>query len=109
MGILAAGQVVVLPFPYSDLTGHKLRPVLLLASVEHGDWVICQITSNPFSDPLAIPLTQASFTSGGLQHTSYVRPSKLFTAHMSLIAAHAGTLKDDVLDAIRESVISVFR
>jgi len=109
MGLFAAGQVVVLPFPYSNLTGHKLRPVVLPASVEHGDWVICQITSNPFADPLAIPLTQTSFASGGLQHTSYVRPSKLFTVHMSLIAAHAGTLRDDVLDTIRESVISIFR
>ena len=109
MGLFAAGQVVALPFPYSDLTGRKLRPVLLLASSGYDDWVICQITSNPFADSLAVSLTQSSFASGGLPHTSYVRPSKLFTAHASLIAANYGILKNEVLDEIRESVISIFR
>lgn len=109
MGLPAAGQIVVLPFPYSDLTGHKLRPTLLLAPAGHGDWVICQITSNPFSDPSAIQITQSSFAEGGLRHTSYVRPPKLFTAHSSLIAAHSGTLKDEVFQQILETVAAVFR
>ena len=109
MGLFAAGQVVVLPFPYSDLTGNKFRPVLLLASAGHDDWVICQITSNPFSDPTAIELTDDSFSSGRLQHTSYVRPSKLFTAHSSLVVARPGTLKDHVFQNIRRAVIDVFR
>ena len=109
MGLFAAGQVVILPFPYSDLTGQKLRPVLLLATAGHQDWVICQITSNPFTDPFAISLTQHSFSSGGLRHTSYVRPSKLFTANQSLIASRSGTLRDDVLEAVREAVIDVIQ
>jgi mRNA interferase MazF len=48
MGLFAAGQVVVLPFPYSDLSNHKLRPGIILAPAGHGDWVVCQITSNPY-------------------------------------------------------------
>jgi len=104
MGPFAAGQVVVLPFPYSDLTGQKPRPVLLLARAGHNDWIICQITSNPFADTSAIQLTPTSFASGGLPHTSYVRPSKLFTANQSVIAALSGTLKDAVLDQVREAV-----
>jgi mRNA interferase MazF len=109
MGLPTAGQIVVLPFPYSDLTGHKLRPALLLAPAGHGDWVICQITSNPFSDPHAIQITQSSFATGGLRHTSYLRPPKLFTAHHSLIVAHAGTLKDEVFQQMLEAVAAVFR
>ncbi len=109
MGLFAAGQVVVLPFPYSDLTGQKFRPVLLLASAGHDDWVICQITSNPFADPFAIELNEDSFSSGHLSHTSYVRPAKLFTAHSSIIALHSGVLKDSVFQTVREAVIRVFR
>ena len=109
MGLFAAGQVVAVPFPYSDLSGNKLRPVLLLASAGHDDWIISQITSNPFADPLAIPLTPTSFASGGLRHTSYVRPAKLFTANETLIAAHLGVLKGEVLQQVRESVIAVIR
>ena len=106
MGLLAAGQVVVLPFPYSDLTRQKLRPALLLASAGHQDWIACQITSNPFADPLAIELTPASFATGGLRHVSYARPAKLFTAHASLFVAQIGTLTQMALDATRDATIS---
>jgi mRNA interferase MazF len=109
MGVSAAGQVVTVPFPYSDLSGQKLRPVLLVASAGYNDWVICQITSNPYADALAIPLTASSFLSAGLRHTSYARPSKLFTANESLITAQIGVLKDAVLQQIRENVITVIR
>ena len=106
MGLLAVGQVVVLPFPYSDLSHRKLRPALLLATAGHEDWIACQITSNPFADPLAVELTAISFAAGGLRHTSYVRPAKLFTAHESLFAAQVGTITPTVLSAVRNAVIS---
>jgi len=52
MGAFAAGQVVVLPFPFSDLTRNKFRPALLLADARRGDWIACQITSNAFAGEL---------------------------------------------------------
>jgi len=109
MGVFTAGQVVVLPFPYSDLSGQKHRPVLLLASAGHDDWIICQITSNPFADPFAVPLTSTSFASGGLHHDSYARPVKLFTANQKLIVAHSGTLHDHVLHQVREAAVTAIR
>jgi mRNA interferase MazF len=42
MGAFAAGPVVVLPFPFSDLTRNKLRPALLLADAGRGNWIACQ-------------------------------------------------------------------
>lgn len=51
MGTFAAGQVVILPFPFSELTARKYRPALLLAAVGKGDWIVCQITRNPISSP----------------------------------------------------------
>lgn len=46
MGTFAAGQVVVLPFPFSDLSRKKLRPALLLVDAGRGEWIACQITSD---------------------------------------------------------------
>ena len=80
MGAFAAGQVVLLPFPFSDLARSKLRPALLLADAGRDDWIACQITSNPYADPHAILLAPEDFMSGGLQRASYARPGKLFTA-----------------------------
>ena len=48
MGAFVAGQVIVVPFPFSDLSAQKYRPALILADAARGDWVLCQITSNYF-------------------------------------------------------------
>ena len=54
MGPFATRQVILLPFPFSDLSASKLRPALLLAAAGKGDWLICQITSNPYADARAV-------------------------------------------------------
>lgn len=80
MGPLAAGTVALVPFPFSDLSGSKYRPVLVLADAGRGDFVLCQITSNPYADPLALELSGDDFGVGSLRRVSYARPGKLFTA-----------------------------
>ncbi|MFZ5503389.1 MAG: type II toxin-antitoxin system PemK/MazF family toxin [Pseudomonadota bacterium] len=109
MGTLAAGKVVVIPFPFSDLSQQKLRPVLLLADAGRGDWIACQITSNPYADTHAIALTDREFSEGGLQRTSYLRPGKLFTCNESLLVNSAGTLSKETLQQIRAAVIQIIQ
>jgi len=105
MGTFAAGQVVVLPFPFSDLSRSKFRPALLLADAGRGDWIACQITSNPFADSRAVEITDADFADGGLQRLSYARPGKLFTAHQGLFAGNAGSLHQERLGTVRDAVV----
>ena len=109
MGTLKAGQVVVLPFPFSDLSQKKLRPALLLADAGRGDWIACQITSNPYADTRAITLTDSEFAEGGLQLKSYLRPGKLFTCHESLPVNTAGALSKIALQQARTAVIQMIQ
>lgn len=109
MGAFTAGGVVLLPFPFSDLSRSKFRPALLLADAGRGDWIACQITSNAYADTNAISLSEADFTAGGLQRLSYARPGKLFTANYTLFHATAGTLDTTRLDEVRNAVISMIR
>ena len=109
MGAFTAGQVVVLPFPFSDLSHQKLRPALLLADAGRGDWIACQITSNPYADSRAITLTDHEFTEGGLLRLSYLRPGKLFTCHESLPVNTVGKLSQAALQLAREAVIEMVR
>ena len=92
MGTFTAGQVVIVHFPFSDLTASKLRPAVVLAEAGRGDWILCQITSKSYGDEKAITLDTPDFAHGSLRLTSYVRPGKLFTAHASLIANEIGDL-----------------
>jgi len=50
MDLLAAGQVVIVHFPFSDLRQSKLRPAVVLAEAGRGDWLLCQITSKSYGD-----------------------------------------------------------
>ncbi len=87
MVIPAARGAVLVPFPFSDLSQAKLRPAIALADAGRGDWILCQVTSNPYSDARAITLVKASFAAGSLRVTSYARPGKLFTANRDLMVA----------------------
>lgn len=109
MGVPAVGDVVLVPFPFSDLSSTKVRPAVTLADVGRGDWVLCQITSNPYGDSHAIPLNSGDFASGGLLAASYARPGKLFTASSSLIIRMVGELNDAPFSRILDAVIRLLR
>lgn len=109
MVLPSTGAVVLVPFPFSDLSQSKLRPAVALAGVGRGDWVLCQITSNPYGDNLAITLDHTSFATGSLRLTSYARPGKLFTANTNLILRQVGALNGPSFDQIIEGVIDTLR
>jgi mRNA interferase MazF len=104
-----AGAVVLVQFPFSDLSDSKLRPALVLADSGKGDWVLCQITSKSYADPQAVELKDVDFSSGSLKVTSYARPGKLFTANGLLIAVQIGSLKREAHQKIVDAVVSLLR
>ena len=109
MEALAAGSVVLVPFPFSDLSQSKIRPALVLADAGRGDWILCQITSKPYADARAIRLDGPDFASGGLELTSYVRPAKIFTANETLMIGKVGQLHADKLHMILGVVAAIFK
>lgn len=109
MGAFAAGAVVLVIFPFSDLSHSKLRPAVVLADAGRGDYLLCQVTSKSQADPRAVELSQSDFVSGSLQVTSYARAAKLFTANTSLIARQVGELAPAARQQIAETVIRMLR
>ncbi len=109
MAAFAVGTVVLVHFPFSDLTNAKLRPALVLANAGRSDYILCQITSNPYADPRALELHDDQFSQGGLQHISYIRPAKLFTANDRIIARAVGTLDSSTQLAVVESIDRLLR
>lgn len=109
MGAPAAGSVVVVRFPFSDLSRSKLRPAVVVAEAGRRDRVLMQVTSNPYADLEAVELTNAEFATGGLQRTSFARPGKLFTAHEDLIADEVGALTPAAAGKVLEAVVDPLR
>jgi len=105
----SVGAVVLVRFPFSDLSASKLRPAVVLAGVGRDDWVLCQITSNAYADPRAVEITDSDFTTGNLMRTSYARPGKLFSANSSLMQRIAGNLHQTKLATVVDAVINILR
>lgn len=109
MGPLAKGTVVLVPFPFSDLSRSKMRPAVVLAPADRDDYILCQITSNPYADPGAIKLGGADFQQGSLARESHVRPAKLFTAHRELFISTVGLLNVESTTKITDAVIGILK
>ena len=67
MARLVAGDVVVVPFPFTDLASSKVRPALVLATSTRDDILLCQITSKAGGHPEAV----------AVKTTDFVGPEKL--------------------------------
>jgi mRNA interferase MazF len=97
-------QVVVLPFPFSDLSATKRRPALIVATLEGTDLILCMITSRRLRDPWAIEIAASDFSEGGLPRTSYIRPTRLFTADSQTILRVAGTLAPATMERVVSNI-----
>ena len=106
MVTLSPASIVVIPFPFSDLSGTKLRPAVVLAETGNNDWLLCQITSNAYADPASIRLTNAELSRGTLSTISYARPMKLFTANVTLIVKRVAILNESTFKTILDSTIT---
>ncbi len=107
MVALEPGAVVLVRFPFSDLSAFKLRPAVVLARSSGVDWILCQVTSNPYGDPAAMALT--AFAAGGLGRESFARPGKLFTASAAIVERRVGMLTSEAYGELVERVVGVLR
>ena len=103
------GDVVIVSFPFTDLTGAKRRPAVVVAEPPGQDSILCLITSTATRDPHAITLTSADFASGALRHDSLVRPGRLFTADNAPIAYRAGRLASSKLQEVTEAIVQIIQ
>lgn len=104
------GSIVFVSFPFTDLSGAKLRPALVISREnEHRDDVVLAfVTSRPSAtwrtDSVAIAPTAAN----GLRVASFVRFDKLVTLHKGLVLGKAGDAAPDWLVAAKSACHGVF-
>ena len=79
-------EIVLILFPYSDLTGAKQRPALIVSNKilnSTQDRICCLITSNPTNEGLEIK--KEHFEEGRLPFKSWIKPQRLFTIDERII------------------------
>ena len=108
MGKPVIGEVVVLPFPQTNLQSGKRRPALVVADLAGDDLVLCQITRKARSDGYSIPLVLADFERGRLAVDSFIRSNRLFTVEQSVILYAAGKINDAKLQNVKSRIRQFF-
>ncbi len=103
------GDIVVIPFPFSDLSGNKKRPAMVLADLPGDDIILCQITSQQSKDIYAIPLTAAEFIQGSLPIDSYIRPTRIFTADKNIIIRKAGSIQTKTTYQVIQTLTGILK
>ena len=110
MAQFVSGEVVVVPFPFTDLASAKIRPTLVLAALTRGDIILCQITSQSAGHPAAIAIQAADFVPGGvLPRDSFALPHRVVTANESCVRRSVGRVSSAKLNQVREQVCAVIR
>ncbi len=106
------GNIVWAPFPFTNLTQTKRRPVLVLADVASGrerDWIVCEITSSRAEQTRSIAISHSDMEGGELHRpNSRVRPDRLMTLNESLMGTAIARLTDAKLAEILASVRRLF-
>ena len=108
MGKPVIGEVVVLPFPQTNLQSGKRRPALVVADLAGDDLVLCQITRTLRPDGYSIPLVFADFERGRLAVDSFIRSNRLFTVEQSVILYAAGKIKAAKLQEVKAKIRQLF-
>lgn len=109
-----AGDLLLVPFPFTDLSSNKLRPVLALTAPDaQGDFTACPVTSrNRWT--IARPLLPTDMVSGSLPRPSWVRTDHVVTLHLDLVVKKFGSVTetyrmgvvDDLCRVLRSSRVS---
>lgn len=103
------GDIIVFPFPFSDLSANKRRPALILSVLEGDELILCQITSEARYDKYSIELKNSDFKQGKLNIISMIRSNRLFTGEKSLIKYKIGSLKESKLNNVIDKLIKIFK
>ena len=105
-------ELVLLPYPFSDQVGSKVRPAIIVSNDNFNkrceDCVMVPLTTLIKDEPFSLIVNQDSLESGKLLKQSRVRIDKLFTIKKSLIIMQIGKINDKTLEKIKIEISKVF-
>ena len=101
-------EIVLVPFPYSDLSSTKHRPVLIVSNNDYNqkfhDVLVCVITSNLHQDKYSIELEHGDLEMGVLPESSVVKAHKLFTSHQDKIIKKFSLVKSEFFEKVADKI-----
>jgi mRNA interferase MazF len=103
------GEVITVPFPFSDGLSTKVRPALILHVLEKNELILCKITSTKWNDQYSVSLDSTDFQSKGLPKSSEIRTNHLWTADSTIVLKSNGKLQKTKINEVIDKIIQLLR
>jgi mRNA interferase MazF len=107
------GDIVLVPFPFTDLSATKRRPVLVLSNGGYNrsgmDFICCGITSNLEGDARhSVPIDDSCMESGFILQPSRIKTDKIVTLERSLIVKAIGKANQATIEKVKRELFGLF-
>ena len=101
------GSVILIPFPFTDLKGSKIRPAIVLCKSEL-DVTICFVTSElKWKTEHDISILPSEIN--GLKMPSLIRISKIATINASFVLGELGVLSNAEMSELDKGLKALFQ
>ena len=99
------GDILIVPFPFSDLRSIKQRPVLVLSKTHYNeisdDIITCGLTSNLKDEKHSVLVVNSNLLEGEIPRESRIKVDKLFTIEKSIVKKKIARLNKETFDKVR--------
>ena len=105
------GEILIVPFPFSDLSSIKRRPVLVLSKKSYNsssdDIMTCGITSNIKDSKHAILIENSDLEHGQIPIASRIKVDKLFTLDKNIVEKSVGRINKETFDKVKKEFFNL--
>lgn len=105
---MSKGRIVLIPFPFTDLSGQKVRPALVL-HVSRGDDCIVAFISSRVEERSPFDVRMSASDVNGLKVESVVKVDKLATLQKKIVIGELGVAEQPVRRAVDAALRKLFR
>jgi mRNA interferase MazF len=98
-------DIVLMPFPFSDLTASKKRPAIIISNQtinKTEDCICCLITSQ--KPNLGTPIQKTEIEKGNLPFKSWIKPHRIFTINQKIILKKLAHISDKKMKELKEKI-----
>ena len=104
-------DLLLVPFPFSDQEGRKVRPVVVLSNQEFNerseDVIVAGVTSNISKDKYAVRLTSGSLDEGKLFTECCVKAENILKIDKELVIKKIGKINKETIENVRKKMVEI--
>lgn len=107
---MTKGVIVLVPFPFTDLSGHKVRPAVVLSDLDrNSDFIACFISSKPDRIINKTDIKILAAPGNGLKTNSIIKVSKIATLEKKIALGEIGILDQLTLRALDAKLKAILK